>query len=175
MNTTCTSIKMRNILLGNKINKTKLISHFDLHWNVRPNWIKTMWLKWFKQTTRWSVWNIGLGTSQLQHLMLSQIIYIELNLAPDFDTSGGCHLFFNDYQPWANLCYPFRWLSEGSTFVSHSLHAKILWLRETARASWRSPCCCTCWCFGDNLRGRRLHRCRWCEWPLQSAVFSAKL
>ena len=31
--------------------------------------------------------------------MLSQIIYVELNLASDFDTSGGCHLFFNDNQP----------------------------------------------------------------------------
>ena len=31
--------------------------------------------------------------------MLSQIIYVELNLASYFDTSGGCHLFFNDYQP----------------------------------------------------------------------------
>ena len=110
---------------------------------------------WFRETARRSLWNIGLGTSQLQHLMLSQIIYVEPNLASDFDTSDGCHLFFNDNQPQANLCYPFRWLSEGSTFVFHSPHAKILWLRETARASWRSPCCCTCWCFGDYLRGRR--------------------
>ena len=31
--------------------------------------------------------------------MLSQIIYVELYLASDFDTSGGCHLFFNGYQP----------------------------------------------------------------------------
>ena len=45
-----------------------------------------------------------------------------------------------------------------STFVYHSSHAKILWLRETARASWRSPCCCTCWCFGDYLRGRQAAR-----------------
>ena len=44
MNTTCTIITMRNILLGNKINKTQLISNVDLHWNARPNWIKTMWL-----------------------------------------------------------------------------------------------------------------------------------
>ena len=41
----------------------------------------------------------------LQHLMLSQIIYVKLNLASDFDTSGGCHFFFNDYQQWANLLY----------------------------------------------------------------------
>ena len=31
--------------------------------------------------------------------MLSQIIYVEPNLASDFDTSGRCHLFVNDYQP----------------------------------------------------------------------------
>ena len=31
-------------------------------------------------------------------LMLSKIIYVELNLASYFDTSGGCHFFFNDYQ-----------------------------------------------------------------------------
>ena len=30
--------------------------------------------------------------------MLSQIIAVELNLASDFDTSGGCHFFYNDYQ-----------------------------------------------------------------------------
>ena len=69
-------IKMRNILLGNKINKTKLISHVDLHWNVRPNWIKTMWLIWFKETTKRSLWNIGLGTSQLQHLMYRKLFML---------------------------------------------------------------------------------------------------
>ena len=31
--------------------------------------------------------------------MLSQIIFVELNVASDFDTSGGCHLIFNGYQP----------------------------------------------------------------------------
>ena len=34
-----------------------------------------------------------------------QIIYVELNLASDFDTSGGCHFFFNYYQQWGNLLY----------------------------------------------------------------------
>ena len=54
---------------------------------------------WFKETTKRSIWNIGQRKSQLQHLMLSQIVYVELNLASDIGTSGGCHLFFNDYQP----------------------------------------------------------------------------
>ena len=66
MNTTCTIIKMRNILFDNKINKTKLISHFDLHWNVRPNWIKTMWLmiQWDHEAVslKHRPWNITAST-----------------------------------------------------------------------------------------------------------------
>ena len=46
---------------------------------------------WLCETTRRSLSNIDLGTPQLQvqHIMLSQIIYVELNLAYDFDTSDG--------------------------------------------------------------------------------------
>ena len=40
MNTTCTIIKMRNIMFGNKINKTKLISNVDLHWNAGQTELK---------------------------------------------------------------------------------------------------------------------------------------
>ena len=39
------------------------------------------------------------------HPTVMQIIYVELNLASDFDTSGGCHFFFNYYQQWGNLLY----------------------------------------------------------------------
>ena len=39
----------------------------------------------------------------------------------------------------------------GRLYIRISLTTReILWLRETARASWRSPCCCTCWCFGPG-------------------------
>ena len=31
--------------------------------------------------------------------MRLQIIYVELDLASDFDTSGGYYIFFNDCQP----------------------------------------------------------------------------
>ena len=70
--------------------------------------------------------------------MLSQIIYVELNSASDFDTSGSFSMITNNEQ----TCF---------TFVFHSPHAKILWLWETARASWGSPFWlvgagwCTCW------------------------------
>ena len=76
MNTTCTIIKLWNILLDNKINKTELIFNVNLHQNVRPNWIKIMWLCDSRETTRRSLWNISLRTSQLQHLARLQIIYM---------------------------------------------------------------------------------------------------
>ena len=67
---------MWNILLDNKINKTELIFNVNLHQNVRPNWIKIMWFCDSRGTTRRSLWNISLRTSQLQHLTRLQIIYM---------------------------------------------------------------------------------------------------
>ena len=98
---------------------------------------------WFKETTRRSLWNIGLALqsrpgnpgvaiSQLQHLM--QIIYVELNLASDFDTSGGCHFFFNYYQQWGNLLYiRISLTTRENTLVARDGEARA------AKASWGSP------------------------------------
>ena len=69
------------------------------------------------------------------------------NLASDFDTSGGCHLFFNDSRQQAILYYPFSRMSIGCTFVFHSPHVKILWSCVTDTGmdtvAWRPPCCST--------------------------------
>ena len=150
---------MRNILLGNKINKTKLISNVDLHWNTRPNWIKTMWLyDWRRPRAR-------------DHEMIS------LKHRPRYITDLIPNAIAN-YLCWAKFSlqfWHFWWVSSlfqwlpaiSKPVLSILLLVRRLYIRISlttrenalvARASWGSPCCCTCWCFGDYLRSQRAAR-----------------